>query len=219
MFYYQEHDERESALSVLFHAINHHEEAVVNYGEGNRLLLEYASSQDRHTAPALTMLRSYMGHNISELDLAEYFVEGTGIDLRSEVDSYVHVHRRFCTTILHIRNAAVKYKEAYRKLGDLKIPIYNYTQLWNSLLWKELLEPSRNSELQSLIRDTTVQKPWPVEFDKMFDILFAPYISHLGEKNDAAYNTTTEFKQAFEPYHKHLKALRENLTMDDDFYL
>ncbi len=211
--------ERESALSYMSNAINHHKEAVENYHEASKLLHDYFSNQDRYIAPAVAELSSYLRGNISQLDLADYFLVETGNLFFPKVENYADVHQWFVSANFSVSNATTMYKNAYRKMWNILIPIYNHTQLWNSPLWKQMLEPSQNSALQSLMHNVTEQMPFPVHFDDMFDILFGPYLFYFGEKNDAVYNTTTEFIQAFKMYYKYLENFRSQMEIDNDFYL
>ncbi len=152
-YYLNAEGEKESAMSLMSNALDHHKIAEENYRMGRDLLHDYVSSQARHIVPAVTELQSYLTGNISELDLADYFETGTGRLLLSKAETYVDVHLQFRSAILNTAKATAGYKEAYRKMWNLVIPIYGLSHLWNSPFWKTLLEPSQNSTLQSLMHD------------------------------------------------------------------
>ena len=177
---------------------------------------------DQKIVPIIDPVKLYLAGNITKRDLANKFAV-VEVEILYPILQLGYVASRLNRTALQLRltleNTLSYYKAAYQTLWDLKIPVYTYTRLWESPLWRELLEPSNNSTLQTIISDITEQKPRPIKFHDMFDILFEPFLSYPSEQGAAIGNASKEFSEVMISYYNNLKRYREELIVDNTFYL
>ena len=213
---------KEAALSLMETAIKHHDNAVKKYALILEEMDEILLTQDQQIVPTVGILKSYLAGHITKRELAKNFTGLEAVDLYS-ILNYDDMISQFSKTANQLRstveNAISYYKDAYKTLWDLKIPVYNYTLLWESPLWSELLEPSPNTSLQAIISNITEQRPWPINFHDMFDILFEPFLSYPSEQDTAIDNTNQKFFDVMMSYYDHLETFQGELVIDNAFYL
>ncbi len=213
---------KEAALSLMETAIKSHENAVRKYA----LILEEMDDilliQDQQIVPIVGALKSYLAGHITKRELANTF-EVVEAAILYPILQYDYIVSRFIDSVRQLRSALQNivsyYKDAYERLWDLKIPVYTYSLLWESPLWSELLEPSANSSLEAIVSNITKQRPWPVKFHDMFDILFEPFLSYPSEQAAAIGNASKELLDVVMSYYNNLKRFREELIIDNAFYL
>ncbi len=177
---------------------------------------------DQKIVHIIDAVKLYLAGNITKRDLTNKFAV-VEVEILYPILRLDYIASRLNRTALQLRltleNTLSYYKAAYQTLWDLKIPVYTYTRLWESPLWRELLEPSNNSTLQTIISDITEQKPRPIKFHDMFDILFEPFLSYPSEQGAAIGNASKEFSEVMISYYNNLKRYREELIVDNTFYL
>ncbi len=212
---------KESAFDLMETAMSCHELAVNKY-ERNLDELRAIFFSQQEIVPLVDLLMSYLARDITKLELTDIFTSlaGPNLQLVTEYDFTVSVFFHLIEEMqTAINTIHYYYASAYDMLEQLKLPVYNYTLLRESPLWKELLEPSPNISLEGLIYNITNHKHWTVPFDDLFESLFEPFLSYPYAQAEVIDNVNTEFVDAVNAYNEYLQGYKEELEIDNEFYL
>ncbi len=210
-----------SVITLMETAMSYHELGINKYERNLDELRAVLFSQQK-MVPLVDLLMSYMAEEMTKLELGDMFNNLAGRNLRlvtehgATVSTFFHQTEELQTAIETIH---YYYASAYGTLRQLKLPVYTYTLLRESPLWKELLEPSPNISLEGLVYNVTNHKHWAVPFDDLFESLFEPFSSYPYTQAEAMNSVHTEFMDAINAYNEDLETFKEKLDIDNEFYL
>jgi hypothetical protein len=107
----------------------------------------------------------------------------------------------------------------FRLFWSLELPIYNYTTLFRSRLWMELIEPCNNSYIviqkELLLNRTT----WPPDLDGIFGQLLLLVKQYSKDQRIKITQTYDEWTSTMYALQTHMDVFRHDIVVDEQFLL
>ncbi len=213
---------KDSAFSVMESAILYHQHAARKYEQVVDHLHAIRLTLTKEIVPIAAAMESYRMGNITKLNLAAYLKRNDDVALQQVFDFSVMISD--LSLLMHdlvstLGDAKASYQSAFSTLWGLTLPVYSYTELWDSPLWKELLELSPDPALQAILRNITTERPWPVHFESFLESLFEPFLVYPIAQASVIDRINTKFFKVLTIYWEYLHEYYEGMQIDDEFYL